>query len=61
MNVVLNQNDSQIIRNTKLNGEFGAAETSSGIFTKEKNPLLPGEVPNVMSLKRVSYQLDACE
>lgn len=42
MNVVFGEN-GQIIRNTKINGEFGAAENTSGILTKEKNPLKSGE------------------
>lgn len=35
--------DSRVIRNTKINGEFGAAETMPGIFTKKSNPLNAGE------------------
>jgi hypothetical protein len=42
VNVVFGENE-QIIRNTKINGEFGAAETSPGIFTKQKNPLKSGD------------------
>lgn len=42
MNVVFSEN-SQIIRNTKINGEFGAAENLPGMFTKERNPLKSGE------------------
>lgn len=42
MNFVFGEN-SQIIRNTKINGEFGAAEASPGMFIKEKNPLKSGE------------------
>jgi hypothetical protein len=42
MNFVFGDN-SQIIRNTKINGEFGAAENFPGLFTKEKNPLRSGE------------------
>lgn len=41
-NVIFGEN-CQIIRNTKINGEFGAAETSGGILTKEPNPLKSGE------------------
>lgn len=43
MNFVFGEN-CQIIRNTKINGEFGAAENSPGMFTKEKNPLRSGEI-----------------
>ena len=43
MNFTFGDGNSQIIRNTKINGEFGAAETSGGMFTKEKNPLKPGD------------------
>lgn len=43
MNFVFGEN-CQIIRNTKINGEFGAAENTPGMFTKEKNPLRSGEV-----------------
>lgn len=43
MNFVFGDN-SQIIRNTKINGEFGAAENFPGMFTKEKNPLRSGEI-----------------
>lgn len=42
MNVVFGENE-QIIRNTKINGEFGAAENMVGMFTKQKNPLKSGE------------------
>jgi hypothetical protein len=42
MNFVFGEN-SQIIRNTKINGEFGAAENFPGMFTKEKNPLRSGK------------------
>ena len=42
MNFVFGENN-QIIRNTKINGEFGAAETSPGMFIKAKNPLKSGE------------------
>lgn len=42
MNVVFGDNQ-QIIRNTKINGEFGAAENTVGMLTKEKNPLKSGE------------------
>ncbi|XP_070504243.1 galectin-9-like isoform X2 [Chironomus tepperi] len=42
LNVVFGENE-QIIRNTKINGEFGAAETSPGMFTKERNPLKSGD------------------
>jgi hypothetical protein len=43
MNFVFGEN-CQIIRNTKINGEFGAAEDLPGMFTKEKNPLRSGEM-----------------
>lgn len=43
MNFIFGDEKSQIIRNSKINGEFGAAETSGGMFTKEKNPLKPGD------------------
>lgn len=43
MNVVFGEN-GQIIRNTKINGEFGAAENMGGMFTKERNPLKSGEI-----------------
>lgn len=42
MNVVFGES-GQIIRNTKINGEFGAAETIGGMITKEKNPMKSGE------------------
>lgn len=42
MNVVFGEN-SQIIRNTKINGEFGTAENTAGMFYKETNPLKSGE------------------
>lgn len=42
MNFVFGEN-SQIIRNSKINGEFGAAENMGGMFTKEKNPLKAGD------------------
>lgn len=42
MNVVFGENE-QIIRNTKINGEFGAAENMVGMFSKQKNPLKSGE------------------
>lgn len=42
MNFVFGEN-SQIIRNTKINGEFGIAENGVGMFIKEKNPLKSGE------------------
>lgn len=42
MNAVFGENN-QIIRNTRINGEFGAAENSAGMFTKEMNPLKAGE------------------
>jgi Galactoside-binding lectin len=43
MNVVFGER-SQIIRNTKIHGEFGAAENAPGMFTREPNPLRPGDV-----------------
>lgn len=43
MNFIFGDEKSQIIRNTKINGEFGAAETSGGMFTKENNPLKAGD------------------
>lgn len=43
VNVVFGENE-QIIRNTKLNGEFGAAENLGGMLTKEKNPLKQGKL-----------------
>lgn len=43
MNFIFGEEKNQIIRNTKINGEFGTAETSGGMFTKEKNPLKPGD------------------
>lgn len=42
MNVVFGEN-GQIIRNTKLNGEFGAGENMGGMITRVRNPLKPGE------------------
>jgi Galactoside-binding lectin len=42
MNVVFGEN-SQIIRNTKINGDFGTAENMGGMLTKEMNPLKSGE------------------
>lgn len=42
MNFVFGEN-SQIIRNSKIHGEFGAAENLGGMFTKEKNPLKAGD------------------
>lgn len=42
MNIVFGEH-GQIIRNTKLNGEFGAGENIGGMITKVKNPLKPGE------------------
>lgn len=43
MNFVFGEH-CQIIRNTKINGEFGTAENMPGMFTKEKNPLRSGEI-----------------
>lgn len=42
MNVVFGDNE-QIIRNTKINGEFGIAEDLPGMLTKQRNPLKSGE------------------
>lgn len=42
MNVVFGEN-GQIIRNTKINGEFGVAENIGGMLQKVKNPLKAGE------------------
>lgn len=43
MNVIFGEKN-QIIRNTKINGEFGAAENMGGMITKQMNPLRAGEI-----------------
>lgn len=43
MNFAFGEN-CQIIRNSKINGEFGAAENSAGMFNKENNPLKAGDL-----------------
>lgn len=55
MNFTFGDDNSQIIRNTKLNGEFGAAETSGGMFTKEKNPLKPGDKDYKLRMIKTSF------
>jgi hypothetical protein len=42
MNAVFGDKN-QIIRNSKIHGEFGAAENTSGMLTKEKNPMKSGK------------------
>lgn len=42
LNVIFGEKN-QIIRNTKINGEFGAAENMGGMITKQMNPLRAGE------------------
>lgn len=34
---------SRVIRNTKINGEFGTPETMPGMLTRQSNPLAAGE------------------
>lgn len=61
MNFVFGEN-CQIIRNTKINGEFGAAENTPGMFTKEKNPLRSGETDKnyVTFHPSIKYFISSC-
>jgi hypothetical protein len=43
MNFVFGDN-CQVIRNSKINGDFGVAETLPGMLTKQLNPLKSGDV-----------------
>lgn len=47
--------DEQIIRNSKINGELGTAETESAFNYKEKNPLKSGDINCVIDF---FYQKD---